>query len=478
MKCKKGDRVQDHIFREYDIRGKVGTELLVNQMYDCGRAIAAYYVSKNPALKTVAIGMDGRVHSPSIQEELRRALQDSGLNVIFLGVCPTPVLYFALHTLSVDAGLMITASHNGAEYNGIKICLGTDVVWGSGIKEIRELFKKHVYVASEEQGSYSIQSLTDTYIQWLVDHFPHLKNQEIHAVFDCANGAAGVIMPALVERMGWRNAALLYPEVDGTYPNHEADPVVEENMRDVRAVLAAGAYTIGIGFDGDADRMAPMTQEGVLVSGDTLLALFSKLVVEQNPGAAVVFDIKCSRIVPALLTEWGGRPCVSPSGHSIIKAELKKQKALLGGELSCHFFFKDRYFGYDDGIYASLRLLELLHITKKTLTELLAPMPRTFATREIRIPCNEEDKMRIVACVYNFFDKQLGAELVTIDGIRATTAYGWGIVRASNTQPVLCLRFESDTEEGLAHIKHDFYCALQPVFDTLGTQAIIEKILE
>lgn len=471
--------MQDHIFRAYDIRGKVGSELFIEQMYDCGRAIAAYYYERNSQVKTVVIGMDGRIHSSSIKQELTRALQDSGLDVIFLGVCPTPVLYFALHTLSVDAGLMVTASHNGPEYNGIKICLGTEVLWGEDIKKIRQLFKAKHSINSKNKGSYKEQSLNQTYIQWLVDHFPSLKGCALNAVFDCGNGAAGAIMPDLVKAMEWSSVTLLYETIDGSYPNHEADPVIESNMHAVKEILKKdSSYTIGIGFDGDADRMAPMTKEGVLISGDVLLALFSKYVVEQNPGAGVVFDIKCSRIVPALLTEWGGVPHISPSGHSIIKDALKKHKALLAGELSCHFFFKDRYFGYDDGIYAALRLLELIHASKKTLTQLLAYMPRTYATREIRIPCNENDKNRIVSCVYDFFSHRADAQIHMLDGLCATTQYGWGIIRASNTQPVICLRFESETEEGLAHIKKDFYSALSPVLEALGAGASIEKVFE
>jgi len=474
---KKDTRVRDHIFREYDIRGKIGTDFLIEQAYDFGRALAAFYKEKNATVKTIVIGMDGRLHSPLIKHELTQAMVDSGLNVVFLGICPTPVLYFALHTLLVDAGIMITASHNGPEYNGIKICLGTDVIWGADIAQIRDAFKNCIRIDAFEQGMYSEVSLNSVYIQWLVDHFPHLKNKEIKTVFDCGNGAAGVIVPDLITAMGWQSVKLLYPEVDGSYPNHEADPVVEENMQAVKTALQNEEYIIGIGFDGDADRMAPMTKEGMLVSGDTLLALFSKVVVEQNPGAAVVYDIKCSHVVPALLAEWGGRPCMSPSGHSIIKAELKKQKALLGGELSCHFFFKDRYFGYDDGIYAAMRLLELLFMTQQTVSELLLLIPKTFATKEFRIACNEQDKTRVVACVYEFFRKMPDTQVITVDGIRATTSYGWGIVRASNTQPVVCLRLESDTREGLVHIKKDFYSALCPAFDVLDKNSI-EQVLQ
>ncbi len=460
--------MKDCIFREYDIRGKVGTELLLEEVYNLGCAIAVFLIEKKQSLQTIAVGMDGRLHSPHIKKELCRAFRDSGISVRFIGLCPTPVLYFALHTQEIDAGVMITASHNGPDYNGIKICLGKDSVWGSEIKEILKLYKTKARILATTQGYYSEDTSTvDKYIDWLVDHFAHLQGMALSAVVDCANGVAGIVMPALKEKMGWDHINLLYPEVDGTYPNHEADPTVEKNMTQVKYILSTTNIQVGIGLDGDADRMAPMTKSGILVCGDQLLALFSEPVIAQHPGRAVIFDSKCSQILPALLTTWGGQPHMAPSGHSIIKSELKKHNAVLAGELSCHFFFNDRYFGYDDAIYAMLRLFELLLLSGKSLDELVMRLPRTFSTREIRVPCQETEKWSIIDNVKQHFLDRPNTEINTLDGIRIKTQYGWGLVRVSNTQPVICIRCESETEKGFEKIKHDFTKALLPYFKDL-----------
>lgn len=455
----------DTIFREYDIRGKVGTEFIINQTYPLTQAIAYYFKQEKPSVKTVAVGMDARTTSPAIKEEVVRALTDSGLDVIFIGVCPTPVLYFALYTLPVDAGIMITASHNPPEYNGLKLCLGKHSVWGLQVAAIRDLYKKGAQLTSSTKGSVTDQPLIPLYVEWISSHFKHLHKMPLSAVIDCGNGTAGTVIPLLIEAMGWQHITLLYADVNGANPCHEADPVKEKNMQDVKKVLATTDIQVGIGFDGDVDRMAPMTKQGFLVPGDQLLALFSQQLLKEHPGASIVVDIKSSAGLLDLLQEWGANTVLSPSGHAIIKDQMRKHHALLGGELSCHFFFNDRYFGYDDGIYAALRLFELLLHTGKTLDELLLVFPHLYSTPEFRIPCNESDKKRIVDEVLKAFAHRSDVAMITIDGVRARMNYGWGIVRASNTQPELCLRFESATEQGLHQIKEDFFNALQPYVD-------------
>lgn len=463
------------IFREYDIRGKVGSELMVDQIYDLGRSLAFYIHQKNPAARTVAVGMDGRVHSPEIKQELTRALQDSGLDVLFVGLCHSPALYFALHTLSVDAGVMVTASHNPKEYNGLKICLGTTSVWGKAIQELYALYaqKAHLdasHLTSAHKGSYIEQPIMPAYVDWLVKHFPSLHNMQLSAVIDCGNGAGGAVIPQLVAAMGWQHVKVLFPEVDGTYPNHEADPVDIENMQDVKRVLETSDVQIGVGLDGDADRMAPMTKSGVLVPGDQLLGIFAQAAALPN-GSAVVCDVKSSAVLLERLKELGLTPVMSPSGHSIIKDTMKIHHAPLGGELSCHFFFHDRYFGYDDGVYAMLRLFETAQHT--TLDELLKVYPKMYTSDEYRIPCEENKKQLVVQTVKDIFAQKEGAESITIDGVRAAMPYGWGLIRVSNTQPVLSMRFESTTAEGLTKIKKDFIHALAPFYDT----DVLQKIL-
>lgn len=471
----------DVIFREYDIRGKVGSELLIDQVYDLTRAIIYYLEQQQPEIKTIAVGMDARLHSQAIKEEVCRAIQDSGLNVLFIGMCPSPVLYFALHTQPVEAGLMITASHNPKDYNGIKICLGKEAVWGKQIQEIKELYKQKKQIAANTRGAYQELVLIPIYIEWLAKHFNHLIGMDLAAVVDSGNAAGGMVMPELVKRMQWQQVTLLCAEVDGNYPNHEADPTVEKNMVDVKSVLQTDSLetkgqqpVLGIGLDGDCDRMAAMTRHGFLVPGDQLLAIFATQVVQQHPGAAVVFDIKSSSGLIEVLNKLHAKPVVSATGHSFIKQAMKKSNALLGGELSCHFFFHDRYFGFDDGIYAMMRLFEILTQSDKTFEQLLMMFPKTFSTRELRVPCREEDKKAIITAVHDFFAKRADAKLMTIDGVRVDMEDGWGIVRASNTQPVMSMRFESNSPHGLQVVKELFIDALAPYYTHHELQQIFE----
>ena len=457
--------MHDSIFREYDIRGKIGSELVINDIYDLSRSIAYYFKQKNPQVKTIAVGMDGRLSSPTIKERMVSALQDSGMNVIFIGICPSPVLYFALHTMPVDAGLMITASHNPADYNGIKISLGTDCIWGAQIKEIRDLYRAQKFLISEIKGSYQEQAVIPVYIKWLHDHFSSLIAMPLAVAIDCGNGTGGTVLPELIDAMKWKNIQLLCAEVDGTYPNHEADPVVEKNMLHVKDALAKTSASLGIGLDGDSDRMAAMTKSGFLVPGDQLLALFAQEILKTHPGSAVVFDVKASSGLIELLKKWGAKPCISPCGHAIIKTHMEKEHAVLAGELSCHFFFEDRYFGYDDGIYAMMRLFEIVQDSGKSLDELVSIFPKKYSSPEIRIACPEDKKQIIIDHIIEHYKSKKDADLLLIDGIRATMPYGWANVRASNTQPVLSIRFEGNSLEELAQIKEEMLDLLKNYFE-------------
>lgn len=457
--------MQDSIFREYDIRGKVGSEFIIEEAYNLGCAIAVYFLQEKPDIKNVVLAMDGRVSSPVIKDEVARAFIESGFTITFIGVCPTPVLYFAEYTLPVDAGIMITASHNPQEYNGIKIVLNKNTIWGQQLQEIKKLYKQGCKKIASQKGTIQEYPLVSSYINYVVQHFPSLQNMQMEVVIDCGNGTAGIVLPELIKAMKWKNIHLLYPEVDGTYPHHEADPVIEENMADVKRLLQTTSASLGIGLDGDCDRMAAMTKSGYLIPGDQLLALFAQDILNQSPGAAVVFDIKSSAGLIELLNSWGAKASISPAGHAIIKEQMKRNKAVLGGELSCHFFFHDRYFGYDDGIYAMMRLFELLLSTDKDIALLLEVFPKKISTREIRLSCPEEKKQEIIDFVKNEFTKNRNLSLITIDGVRVTWPYGWAIIRASHTQPVLSIRFESDTQEGLLHIKKDFIGLLERYFD-------------
>lgn len=470
---RKGDMVNSTIFREYDIRGVIGKDLSVEETYELGKAVVSYICRKHPKETTLIIGHDARSHSLPIQENVIQAAREIGLNVINIGLCPTPVVYFARHQFNTQLALIITASHNPKEYNGIKIW----GVWGSQIQDIKNTYlTKDFLPQSQQQGTLKELSVIDDYVTYLANHFKHLQNLPIDAVIDCGNGAAGSVLPQLVRAMNWSNVELLYAEPDGNFPHHEADPTVPENMQDVKKILSTNpSYKVGLGLDGDCDRMNPMTKTGELVAGDKILALYAQKTLKDFPGASIVFDIKSSSSLIELLTQWGAKPCISPSGHSLIKKAMAEHQAKLAGELSCHFFFNDRYFGYDDGIYAALRLFEILEETKQPLEDLLSIVPAKVSSPEIRIKCNTDaQKVAIVDHVKGLFAARKDTELLTIDGIRASMTYGWGLLRASNTQPVICLRFESTTKEGFDLVKHDFYQALLQHFDEKSLKEYLE----
>lgn len=448
--------MHESVFREYDIRGKVPQELDPSEMYSLGQAIAYFLLKESSSVKVIIVGMDGREHSPILKDALCKALIDSGLHVIFIGICPSPVMYFGLFTTDADAGLMITASHNPPEYNGIKIMLGKKSIWGNQIREIGQFYKERKSITPASIGTYREGNLNTPYIEYLKNAFPSLINMPLKAIIDCGNGAGGAVLPQLVHALNWKHVHLLYPEIDGITPHHEADPTVPENMMDVRDLLATTDAQIGIGLDGDADRMAAITKSGFLVPGDQLLAVFADSLRKGHPDLRVVFDAKSSGGLIDLLTGWDVHGYMSRSGHAIIKQEMIKNDALLGGELSCHFVFADRYFGFDDGVYAMMRLFEIIITTGKTLEELLSIFPKKFSSPEYRISCQDNKKEEIITRLYTHFIMLPDTQVVTIDGVRVIKKYGWGIVRASNTQPVLSMRFESDTQKGLTHIKNDF----------------------
>lgn len=482
--------MKSSIFREYDIRGIVGSELLLEECHSLGLALITYLLSKHPGERRIIIGRDGRKSSPAIQNALIKAAHQLELEVIDIGIVPSPVMYFATYHLNCQLGIVITASHNPDAYNGIKIW----GVWGTEIQKIRHLYEEakdhkkstasttsHHDMTNNDQPVLSekilVYDIITPYIEYLAHAFAHLKNKHFPLVLDCGHGTATVIYPKLIEKMGLQGITLLCASLDKPAGAHEADPTVRENMQDVATVLAQEKdLRLGIGLDGDCDRMTPMTKDGHLVYGDILLGIFAQDVLEKNPQAKIICDIKSSSALLEYLETLSAEYYLSPSGHSIIKEQLKKHQADLAGELSCHFFFKDRYFGYDDGIYASLRLLELLDNKQCTLEELIKSFPVKRSSPEIRITCkDDQSKKEILADTISFFAARPYLQINTIDGMRITQDYGWGLIRASNTQPALCLRFESTHEAGLAQIKHDFFTALSPHFDEATLHDYFDK---
>ncbi|MBL4588067.1 phosphomannomutase/phosphoglucomutase [Candidatus Babeliales bacterium] len=466
------------IFKEYDIRGIIDIDWNVEDAYDIGRGIFSYFLYNNPSLNRIVIGMDGRVHSEEIKKKLIQAAHHAKLDVIDIGLTATPVLYSTLYTTKTTSGLMITASHNPGNYNGIKICLNRRSIWGKELKKIATIIQEKRFYRPILNSIATVKTYdaNSAYINYLKKSFTHLIGSEIPVIFDCANGAAGSIMPDLVKAMEWKNATLLFEEVDGTFPNHEADPTVKKNMTVlIDAIKSKPKTHVGIGFDGDADRMGFINEQGDLIAGDQLLALFAQQINWEDKNKQVICDIKCSQGLAESLKKSNINVMMVPSGHSIIKSEMEKTGTILGGELSCHFFFADRYFGYDDGIYAALRMIEILQNRGIPASELFTFFPQKISTAEIRISCGDHDKVRIIAAVKEQFYTHKDAEIIDVDGVRVQTSYGWGLMRASNTESHFCFRFESDTLKGLKKIQNNFIEILHPLINTAALKEKLEQ---
>jgi phosphomannomutase/phosphoglucomutase len=447
--------MQSTVFREYDIRGIVGTQLCVDRMYQLGQAIA-YYLNgqKNPP-KTMVIGIDGRVHSPLIAQELTRALVDSGLQVTYFDLCTSPVISWSVYSGRYDAGCMITASHNPPDYNGIKIFHDRKALSGTSIKTIGALFEQAVVPTNSQTGAYIVHDGVQDYVAWFVEQFNGLRGTEWNMVIDCANAVGGVVLPRIIDALELTGITLLYPEVDSVNAHHQADPTVEENIQALRTAVLEKNARLGIGLDGDADRMAAITDRGTHLRGDELLAIFIHA-LKDTLTKPVIIDIKCSQALVELLQLWSIPYVVTPTGSSYIRAAMREHESQLAGELSCHFFFADRSYGFDDGIYAAFRLLEIMHSTKSTLEDLHAPYPRKYSTPELRVECPEDKKSLVIEHLKDQLQKMPQVEIMTLDGVRATIPGAWGIVRASNTQAMLGMRFEGDTPEKLIFIKKIF----------------------
>ncbi len=460
-------QIHDSIFRQYDIRGIVGAEFQITDAYNIGRSIATYFSRSNNSIKKVIVGADARVHSPAITQLVVQALRESGYDVISIGTCATPVLYFTLHTQQVDAGVMITASHNPGEYNGFKICIGKQSLYGPHIQELKHIIETDSFMPAHEQGSYSELDANSLYLDYLVDAFAHLKNNQMPVVIDCGNGAAGTIIPQLIERMGWSNACVMYAELDGTYPHHIADPTVEANMIDLKHEVIKTNAVVGIGFDGDVDRMAPVTSSGRLIKGDMLLTIHAHHLLEKNPGATFVCDVTSSKALYDAVMQWGGNMVMSQTGAVFVKQAIAQHNAILGGEISCHTVFADRYLGFDDGFYSMMRLVELLHESCQSLDELLETIPSLVSSPTYRIPCARAECDQIVQAIVEHYKSRDDAHLITIDGVRIHLPNGWAIVRASNTEPLISIRVEGADEQSLQLIKDELNQIMQPIASTI-----------
>ncbi|MFN7973262.1 MAG: phosphomannomutase/phosphoglucomutase [Acidobacteriota bacterium] len=440
------------IFREYDIRGIVGTELDAQT----ARRIAVAYAVKlarsgaRPGDKPVALGRDCRLSSESLFAAFSAGLRESGYSVIDLGVCPTPVVYFALYHLDVAGGVQITGSHNPAEYNGFKLSCGRTTIWGEEIQELYRIVKDGETTGAHAPGSIEPYAIVAAYQDYVRQNTP-LEGKGMKIVVDGGNGTGGAVGAPLFESMGFHVEGL-FCEMDGRFPNHHPDPTVAKNLEALIARVRETQAAIGIAYDGDADRLGAVDENGKIFWGDQLLIVFARDILSRNPGAAIVGEVKCSELLYKDIEARGGRAIMWKTGHSILKAKLKEEDALLAGEMSGHLFFKERYFGYDDAIYASVRLVDILKRSQGKASQLLADLPETFTTPEIRVDCADSLKFKVADKARERFARD--HRVIAIDGVRVLfEPDGWGLIRASNTQPVLVLRFEASTPERLAEIR-------------------------
>ncbi len=450
--------ISGEIFREYDIRGVYGKDLDEKTARDVGWAYGKILVDGHDKDGlAVAVGRDCRVSSPALMDALIDGLSAWGIEVLDIGLAPTPLLYFSLFSMSVDGGIMITASHNPPEYNGFKVCVGTDTIFGESIQRLYRLAKDapapgpvtHRITPTDVAGPY-----TDYMLKNVGPLGDTRSGGAIRCVVDSGNGTAGPVAPGLFARLGIV-VHELFSEPDGSFPNHHPDPTDEVNLVDLIEKVIETNADVGIAFDGDTDRIGVVDGEGRVVRGDQLLLILAEDVIAANPGATVIGEVKCSRVMYDGIARLGGNPVMWKTGHSLIKQKMKQTGALLAGEMSGHIFFKHRYFGYDDAIYAALRLMEIMAKSPaengRRLTEIVDRLPRMVNTPEIRMACGESVKFRII----DEIKKNLGDgyRYHDIDGVRIEFPDGWGLIRASNTQPALILRFEADSQKRLDEIR-------------------------
>ncbi len=432
-------------FREYDIRGIVNEEIQDEDVVLLGKAFGAYMARQQK--KYVVVGRDCRPSSDHYRDLLLEGMLATGLDVVDVGMCPTPVFYFALRHLNREGGMMITASHNPPEYNGFKICNGFDTIYGSEIQKFRTLMDRGSFKAGVGQvASYDIVT---PYIDYIVGNIS-LKRR-LRVGVDAGNATAGPVILPILQRLGC-DVFPLYCEVDGTFPNHEPDPTVLENLKDLSALVKRENLDVGVAYDGDSDRLGVVDHCGEPVFGDKLMIIFAREILSRRPGMTIIAEVKCSQTLYDDIRKHGGKAIMWRTGHSLIKAKMKEEDAALAGEMSGHMFFKDRYFGFDDGIYASCRLFEILTNSEKTLPELLEGVPATYTTPEIRVPCPDPIKFEVVERSKQRF-RSRNLDIIDVDGARIVFEDGWGLVRASNTQPVLVLRYEASTAERLREIR-------------------------
>ncbi|MBY0475069.1 MAG: phosphomannomutase/phosphoglucomutase [Nitrosomonas sp.] len=440
--------IPHEIFKAYDIRGIVGKTITVENVEKIGHAIGSEARARN--LTAIAIGRDGRLSGTELSQALARGIRNSGIDVVDVGMVATPMLYFAAHQLCQYSGVMVTGSHNPPEYNGFKIVLGGQTLAAETIQALRIRIESNDLVHGT--GNYSEQNIVNAYLEHITQDIK--LSRPLKIVVDCGNGVAGAFAPALYRGLGCQ-VTELFCDVDGSFPNHHPDPSVPENLNDVIHALKTTDADIGLAFDGDGDRLGIVTKNGNIINADRQLMLFAADVLSRNPGAKIIFDVKCTRNLAPWISKHGGTPVMWKTGHSFIKAKLIEEKALLAGEMSGHLFFKERWYGFDDGLYAGARLLELIS-READINATLNNLPDSLNTPEIQVRTAEGENHALIAQLQQQAVFSNPQQVITIDGLRVEYSDGFGLARASNTTPVIVLRFEADNETALKRIQEDF----------------------
>ncbi len=452
-------KLNESIFREYDIRGIVETDLSDEAVQSIASAFAAVYVRAGK--KKISIGMDGRPSSENIKDIFIKTLCSYGIDIIDIGLVPTPVLYYSVFKLGLGGGIIITASHNPPEYNGFKALLGKDALSGDQIREVYEIARDENFTKQSGGGKVETLDMVSDYLKYVSEDIT--LDKKIKVVVDSGNGTGGITGVPLYNNLG-ADVIDIFTEVDGSFPNHHPDPTKIENLQDLIAKVKETGADLGIGFDGDADRIGVVDRNGNILWGDMLMVLFSRDILKDNPGRKIISEVKASEVLYTEIKKAGGIPIMWKAGHSLIKKKIFEEDAILAGEVSGHIFFNDRWFGFDDAVYSGARLLELLSRSPMTLEEMVDTIPKMINTPEIRVDTTEEAKFKIVDRIISEFKQNYS--VIDIDGARIKFPDGWALVRASNTQPSLVLRFESDTEENLQKIRD----IVEPVLDKIVKQ--------
>ncbi len=448
------------IFREYDIRGLANKDFNENDVVKLGKAYGT--LLNQHGNKKVTIGRDCRLTSESYSKSFITGILSTGCDVIDIGVTPTPVLYFSIHHCKAEGGAMVTASHNPPEYNGFKLMSGFDSIHSQGLQDVRKIIDNDQYVIG--QGNLEQVDVLAAYKEYIENNISIVKKLRIGV--DAGNGTGAITALPILKSLGCE-VHELYCDMDGTFPNHEADPTVKENMLDLIDLVKTKKLDFGVGYDGDADRIGIVDENGEIIYGDQLMVIFAREILERKPGSTFISEVKCSMTMYDDIEKHGGKAIMWRTGHSLIKKKMKEEKAELAGEMSGHMFFSDRFLGFDDALYATCRLLEIVASTGKTVSQLIENLPKTFTTPEIRVECADDKKFEVVKKITAQFKEKY--EVIDIDGMRALFDGGWGLVRASNTQPALVLRFEAATEKRLNEIRQEVETSLKSIIKQWST---------